>query len=102
MPPTPRKKPSARGDARTRIGEAVNAKLTSEAVGEIVDAALEAVVGIKAVCPACGEEHRVVIPDFTKIVTTLTTLLEQAEGRPELRQPDALNIVIERPERPAL
>lgn len=97
----PKPTATARGNARTRIGEAVNEKLTDDAIGGIVDAALAAMTGIKAICPNCGEEHTVRIPDFKRVVDTLTALLEQAEGRPELRQPDALTIKIMRPERPA-
>ncbi len=99
MPPTPRK--SQRGNARTRIGATVNEKFTTEKISEIVDAALEAVIGIKAVCPECGNEHTVRIPDFKRTIDTMTALLEQAEGRPELRQPEALTVQVVRPERPA-
>lgn len=93
----PEPEPAERGDARKNLGDAMNDGITPEFAREMLARAKEATVGVKAHCPECGAEQTVKFPDFKGIVSTITALLEQAEGRPELRGPDAVQVFIERP-----
>lgn len=88
---------SERGGARQRMGNAVNDALTDEYLADLLQQAKEATTGVKAVCRECGAEQTVRFPDFKKILDSFTAALEQAEGRPELRGPDAVQVIIERP-----
>lgn len=92
---TPRKKQS--GNARQRIGDSVNARLDDTTIDQLLEAALEATIGVKASCPSCGDEFTVKMKDAKKAIDAVTALLEQAEGRPELRHTDVVPVVIERP-----
>lgn len=83
--------------ARSRIGQVVNDRLTDEAIDNLVTEALNATTGVRARCPDCGNEHTVRFPDFKKIVDTVTALLEQAEGRPELARTGPATVIVERP-----
>lgn len=95
----PAKKPAGRGAARERLGQAANEALTDDVLKGLLESALESAVGVKANCPECGAQHTVRFPDFKKIIDVVTTFLEQAEGRPELRQPENSVVIVERPAR---
>jgi len=82
---------------RKVIGDALSAQATPEAVEEILGRALASEIVATAVCEDCGGAMKVRIPDVKKQVDTLVAFIEQAEGRPEQRQPEATTVIIERP-----
>lgn len=85
-----------KGRARVAMGDVINEVLTRERVEEIVDAALEATVNIRAFCPRCKTQVNAPAPDVKKQIDVVAALLEQAEGKPG-GEAGGTTIVVERP-----
>lgn len=88
---------SARGAARKTIGEMVNARLTPEKIGELVDEILDAKGLQFAYCSKCRSKVQVEVRDFPKVVQALKDLLAEAEGRPAGDEVLGTTVVVERP-----
>ncbi len=88
---------NAGGQARTVLRDAVNKKITPENIEALLDKALNAEATAIVHCPHCSESFKAELPDVKKAVDTLTALIQEAEGRPEQRQPEATRIIIQRP-----
>ena len=83
--------------ARRVIADALTEGITKERVTALVDAAFESEIVATFVCEECGHAMKARAPDLKKQVDSMVALLEQAEGRPEQRQPEATTVIIERP-----
>jgi len=83
--------------ARRVIADALTEGITKERVTALVDAAFESEIVATFVCEECGHPMKAKAPDLKKQVDSMVALLEQAEGRPEQRQPEATTVIIERP-----
>lgn len=101
MPPRPKKptaeKVAAGGQARSLLRDGINAELTPERVKGLIDAAFGAQMTALVTCSECGHTMKAPVPDVKKAVDSLTALIQEAEGRPEQRQPEAVKITIVRP-----
>lgn len=91
------KSPPASPGARKVIGDALAVGITRERITGLIDAAFASEIVAVATCEKCHARMKVRIPDLKKQVDSMVALLEQAEGRPEQRQPEATVVVIERP-----
>lgn len=82
---------------RATLGEVLDEASTRDRIRQIVHDALDSEHARKVECPECGTEFRAKLPDVTKQVQTIIALLEQKEGRPEQRSPEATVVTIVRP-----
>lgn len=83
---------------RDLIREAVTEDATLESVRQMVADAFSAANATKIMCP-CGCEHRFVaaVPDISRQVQTMISLLEQSEGKAEQKPTEATTVIVVRP-----
>ena len=93
MPPAKKQTRSLRG----LLGQIIEEDATLDAVRQTVLDALAAESSTKCVCPECGTEFRAPQPDVKKQLDAVIALLEQAEGKAAMTQPEDTKIIIERP-----
>lgn len=82
---------------RALFAQIADEEATVDQIRQIVMDALQAEDATKVACPECGCEFRAPLPDVKKQLDAAIDLLEQIEGRPEQRQPEAMTITIQRP-----
>ena len=76
-------------DARSRTREALNGKLTPEKLDVLVDEVLAVTKKARGWCPECKKQVWVEISDPKAVVSALSELLTQAEGRPATSEVDS-------------
>lgn len=85
------------GTARSNLRDVVNEEITPEAVRQLLKDALGASSVSVVSCPSCGESFKAPAPDVKKAVDSITSLIQEAEGRPEQRRSEAVRVTIVRP-----
>jgi uncharacterized Zn finger protein len=89
---------AAAGSLRQFIGEVLEEEATLDDVREVIREALGATATSLVDCPSCGERFKAKLPDVKKKLDALVAALEQVEGRPEMRMPEATTVVLQRVE----
>lgn len=101
QPPATPKAPQVKAASlRALFQEVAGEEATIAGVRQTVLDALGATTATKCVCPECGTEFRAKLPDVKKALDAAISVLEQLEGRPEQRAPEATKVVILRPPLP--
>lgn len=83
-------------EARGRIKDALEDKLTPNQLTALVDEVLAITKQGRGWCPSCNKAVLVQVADSKAVVTAISELLTQAEGRPkqqEAGEGDALTVV---------
>ena len=93
------RKPTGASDAgsfRQFIGEVLEEESTKEQVRDLIQAALGSSATSVVECPQCSKQFKAKLPDVKKQLDALVAALEQVEGRPEQRMPEATQITLQR------
>ncbi len=83
------------------LRDSINRKITPENIDALIDKALNAEATAIVTCPHCSQSFKTELPDVKKSVDTLVAIIQEAEGRPEQRQPEATRVIVMRPPLPA-
>ena len=70
---------------------------TLDRVREIVNMALNVEQALKVTCPDCGSQFVAKVPDVSKLLSNVTEVLVQIEGRAGEAAPGDNYFIIERP-----
>jgi hypothetical protein len=73
---------SAPGPVRPALAEAIREEITPEFLRELVAQVREMQKSTFVYCPDCERKVQVSVPDLPRVISALTELIEQAEGRP--------------------
>lgn len=100
LPEPKQAKPVKAAGLRALFAQVAEEEATLDAVRQIALDALGATASTKCVCPDCGTEFRAPLPDLKKNLDAAIAMLEQIEGRPEQRAPEATVVIVSRPPLP--
>jgi hypothetical protein len=64
------------------VADAIRAEISPEYLRELVAQVKEMQKQTRAWCPNCEQHVTVFVPDLPRVISALTELLEQAEGKP--------------------
>jgi hypothetical protein len=64
------------------LADAIREEITPEFLRELVAQVRDLQKGIWVFCPDCRAKVMASVPDLPRVISALTELLEQAEGRP--------------------
>jgi hypothetical protein len=73
---------STNGPVRPLLADAIREEITPAFLRELVGKVKEMQKETFGYCPGCKKKVLVQVPDLPKVISGLTELLEQAEGRP--------------------
>jgi hypothetical protein len=67
---------------RPLLADAIREEISPQFLRELVASVKNMQKQIVVWCPHCEQSVRVFVPDLPRVISTLTELLEQAEGKP--------------------
>jgi hypothetical protein len=67
---------------RPMLYDALRAEISPEYLGELVAQVKTLTRKMFVFCPQCRESVQIEVPDLPRVISGLTELLEQAEGKP--------------------
>jgi hypothetical protein len=79
---------------RPSLADAIRETFTPEYLKELAESVKEMSKGTFAYCPDCECKVQVSVPDLPRVISGLTDLLEQAEGKPGTASTEAAGVTL--------
>jgi hypothetical protein len=76
------------------LAEAIRAEISPEYLRDLVSQVKEMQKHTRAWCPNCEQHVTVFVPDLPRVISALTELLEQAEGKPGTASAEAAGVTL--------